>query len=145
MTKKKNTKKYKIIKKLIILEKIYLGRFPIMLRSNLCVLKLEQEVRFNAGECRDDNGGYFIIDGKEKVIVSQEKFGDNLLYIKKNKDDNKYSYAAEIRSVSDDASKPIRTLSVRIEAANGTYKNQNIVVNVPNIRKPVPLFILMRS
>ena len=142
----KTQEKYRIHKETIILEKIYLGRFPIMLRSKLCILReLEQEVRFNAGECRDDNGGYFIIDGKEKVIVSQEKFGDNLLYIKKNKEDNKYSYAAEIRSVSDDASKPIRTLSVRIEAENGTYKNQNIVVNVPNIRKPVPLFILMRA
>ena len=138
--------KYKIHKETIILEKVYLGKFPTMLKSKLCVLKeLSQEVRYNVGECRDDNGGYFIIDGKEKVIVSQEKFADNMLYIKKNNDDNKYSYSAEIRSVSNDASKPIRTLSVRIEAENGTYKNKNIVVNVPNIRKPVPLFILMRA
>ena len=142
----KSQEKYKTHKETIILEKIYLGKFPIMLRSNLCVLKeLAQEVRFNVGECRDDNGGYFIIDGKEKVIVSQEKFADNMLYIKKNKEDDKYSYSAEIRSVSEDASKPIRTLSVRIEAESGKYKHQNIVVNVPNIRKPVPLFILMRA
>tara|TARA_Y100001970_G_scaffold27641_1_gene33765 strand:- start:2140 stop:7077 length:4938 start_codon:yes stop_codon:yes gene_type:complete len=137
---------YKLHKETITLEKIYMGKFPIMLRSDLCVLKeLTNEVRFNMGECRSDNGGYFIIDGKEKVIVSQEKFADNVLYIKKNKEDNKYSHAAEIRSVSEDASKPIRTLSVRIEAESGTLKNQNIVVNVPNIRKPVPLFILMRA
>ena len=68
------------------LEKGVFGKFPIMLRSNLCILKeLQKEVRFNAGECRDDNGGYFIIDGKEKVIVSQEKFADNMLYVKKTK------------------------------------------------------------
>ena len=142
----KSQEKYRVHKETVTLEKVYLGKFPIMLRSNLCILKeLSPEVRFNMGECRSDNGGYFIIDGKEKVIVSQEKFADNILYVKKNKEDNKYSYAAEIRSVSDDASKPIRTLSVRIEAENGTHKNQNIVVNVPNIRKPVPLFILMRA
>ena len=74
-----------------------------MLQSDLCILKgLPKNVRFNMGECRNDYGGYFIIDGKEKVIVSQEKFADNMLYIKKNKADNIYSYSAEIRSVSED-------------------------------------------
>jgi DNA-directed RNA polymerase II subunit RPB2 len=70
----------------ITLEKIYLGRFPIMLHSNFCILKtLAPEIRFNMGECRNDYGGYFIISGKEKVIISQEKFANNMLYIKKNK------------------------------------------------------------
>ena len=46
----------------IELPKIYLGRFPIMLQSNLCILKgLSSDVRFNMGECRNDLGGYFII------------------------------------------------------------------------------------
>ena len=72
--------------KSVLLEKIYLGRFPIMLKSKLCILnKLSPEVCFNMGECRNDYGGYFIIDGMEKVIISQEKFADNLLYIRKNK------------------------------------------------------------
>jgi DNA-directed RNA polymerase II subunit RPB2 len=130
----------------IILPKIYLGRFPIMLQSDLCILNtLNKEVRFNMGECRNDYGGYFIIDGKEKVIISQEKFADNLLYIRKNKDDDIYSHSAEIRSVSEDSSKPIRTCAVKIVAPSPSLSNNQIVVAVPNVKKPVPLFILMRA
>ena len=67
----------------LTLEKMFLGNFPIMLQSKYCVLNtLAPEVRFNMGECRNDRGGYFVINGKEKVIVCQEKFADNMLYIK---------------------------------------------------------------
>ena len=128
------------------LQKIYLGRFPIMLQSDLCILQtLDKNVRFNMGECRNDYGGYFIIDGKEKVLVSQEKFADNMLYIRENSEDDVYSFSAEIRSVSEDTSKPIRTTSVKIVAPGATYSNNQIVVSVPNVKKPVPLFILMRA
>jgi len=128
------------------LEKIYLGRFPIMLQSDLCILKsLSPEVRFNMGECRNDPGGYFIIDGKEKVIMSQEKFADNMLYVKKNNEDDKFSYSAEIRSVSEDTSKPMRKTAVKIVAPSGTFSNNQIVVMIPNVRKEIPLFIVMRA
>jgi DNA-directed RNA polymerase II subunit RPB2 len=130
----------------ILLPKIYLGRFPIMLQSDLCILNtLNKDVRFNMGECRNDYGGYFIIDGMEKVIISQEKFADNLLYIRKNKADDIYSFSAEIRSVSEDTSKPIRTTAVKIVAPSPSLSNNQIVVAVPNVKKPVPLFILMRA
>ena len=130
----------------MVLEKIYLGRFPIMLQSELCVLnKMNKEFRFNAGECRNDYGGYFIIDGKEKIVIPQEKFADNMLYIRANKEDDIYSHSAEIRSVSEDSSKPIRTTSVKIVAPSPTYSNNQIVVSIPNVKKPVPLFIVMRA
>lgn len=128
------------------ISKVYLGRFPIMIQSDLCVLsKMNKEVRFNAGECRNDYGGYFIIDGKEKVVIPQEKFADNMLYIRAYKSDDIYSYSGDIRSVSEDSSKPIRTTSVKIVAPSPSYENNQIVVSVPNVKKPVPLFILMRA
>jgi len=127
------------------LKKIFLGRFPIMLYSDLCLLKgMSQDVRFEMGECKNDYGGYFIIDGKEKVIVSQEKFADNMLYVR-DKVNDLYSHSADIRTVSEDASKPIRTLSVRMVSPTANLAGGHIVVNVPNVRKPVPLFILMRA
>ena len=128
------------------LEQIYLGRFPVMLQSRLCILKsLSRDVRFNMGECRNDYGGYFIIDGKEKSIICQEKFADNMLYIRANKPDDTYSHSAEIRSVSEDASKPVRTTAVKIVSPSTKLSNNQIVVLVPNVKKPVPLFILMRA
>jgi len=129
----------------VIIPKIYLGKFPIMLQSDMCILKsLSPEVRYNMGECRNDKGGYFIVDGKEKVIICQEKFADNTLYIQEKASDM-YSFSANIRSVSEDASKPIRTLSVRMVAEQPSSSNSQIVVSIPNVRKPVPLFIVMRA
>ena len=129
----------------VMLEKIFLGKFPIMLQSNYCVLSgLPREVRHTMGECLNDVGGYFIIDGKEKTVISQEKFGDNMLYIRKSGDES-YLYSAEIRSVSENVSKPVRTLSVKIVAPTPSYTFKNIVVNIPNVRKPVPLFIVFRA
>ena len=132
-------------KRTITLEKILLGKFPIMLQSNYCVLAgLPKEVKHTMGECSNDLGGYFVIDGKEKTVVSQEKFGDNMLYIKKSGDE-KYLYSAEMRSVSENVSKPIRTLSVKIMAPTNKYTFNNIVVNIPNVRAPIPLFIVFRA
>ena len=134
------------IQKSTILEKVYLGKFPIMLHSNVCILKgLSTEARFNVGECRNDMGGYFIIDGKEKVIVSQEKFANNMIYVRKFGKDELYSYSAEIRSVSEDASKPIRYTSIKIVAPDVKWSNNQIVVDIPNVRKAIPLFILFRA
>ena len=132
-------------KRTMTLEKIYLGKFTIMVQSDYCVLKeLPREVRHTMGECVNDLGGYFIIDGKEKTVVSQEKFADNMLYIR-DVNDEKHLYSAEIRSVSENVSKPIRTLSVKIVTPSKSYTNKNIVVNIPNVRKPVPLFIVFRA
>ena len=129
----------------ITIDKVLLGRFPIMLQSNLCILKnLNSQMRYSLGECRNDNGGYFIIDGKEKVLIPQEHFSHNMMYIR-DKVNDKYTHSCEIKSVSENSSKPIRTLSIRILAPTPTYSNNNIVVVIPNVRKPVPLFILMRA
>jgi len=127
------------------LEKIYLGKVPIMLHSNMCILNnMSREFCFNAGECKNDRGGYFIIDGKEKAIICQEQFANNMINFN-NKGNEIYSHYADVRSVSEDASKPTRNLSVRIVRPDSTYTNNQIVVNIPNVRKPVPLFILMRA
>lgn len=127
------------------IEKIFFGKFPIMVQSDFCVLAgLPKEMRFNMGECRNDIGGYFIIDGKEKTVIPQETFGNNMLRVSKV-DSDTVICTAEIKSVSENTSKPIRTLSVELLAPGNRYSNMNIVVNIPNVRKPVPLFIVFRA
>ena len=122
------------------LEQIYLGSFPIMVQSKFCILSgMTKEMRFSLGECLSDVGGYFIISGKEKAIIPQEKFGNNMLRVQIPTDD-KYDWSADILSVSENISKPIRGLSVRKHAQTG-----QIVVLLPNVRSPVPLFIVFRA
>jgi DNA-directed RNA polymerase II subunit RPB2 len=141
----------------VLLKKLYLGKIPIMVQSDFCILNgMPRELRHSFGECRNDPGGYFIINGKEKTISVQEKFGDNMLYIRKGKvvasasaeeeemvDD--YLYSAEIRSVSENVAKPKRTMSVKLMAPSKRYTNRNIMVFIPNVRAPIPLFILFRA
>lgn len=129
----------------MVLNKVYFGKFPIMLHSSYCLLRDKpRELIFNLGECRNDKGGYFIIDGKEKLIISQEKFANNILYIK-DKVNDLYSHSAEVRSESEDTSKPIRTTSVRRVMPSEKNANGHYVVELPNVRKAMPLFIVFRA
>ncbi len=58
------------------------------------------------GECPYDQGGYFVIDGAEKVIVSHERKAENKFYILESNDmDNTVQYSAQIKSVPDDSFK----------------------------------------
>lgn len=55
-----------------------IGSIPIMLKSKYCNLKgKSREDLIKAGEDPDDSGGYFIINGTEKVIVSVEDLAAN--------------------------------------------------------------------
>ena len=127
-------------------EKIFFGKFPILLHSKLCILNnVPSDLAFQMGECRNDRGGYFIVDGKEKCFIPQEKFADNVLYIKENDINDVYHYSAVMRTVSEDVSKPERTLKIHIVRETDAVYGNYIVVDIPNVKKPVPLFIVMRA
>ena len=75
--------------KVVNFEKVNIGSIPIMIHSKLCLLhKLDPIKLSDFGECPYDHGGYFVIKGKEKVILSQEKKVNNILYINKSPEDN---------------------------------------------------------
>ncbi|KAL6782341.1 RPC2 [Auxenochlorella protothecoides x Auxenochlorella symbiontica] len=61
---------------------LFLGRMPLMLRSDRCVLKGKSEAELaKLGECPLDPGGYFVVKGTEKVILIQEQLSKNRIII----------------------------------------------------------------
>jgi DNA-directed RNA polymerase II subunit RPB2 len=57
---------------------VFIGEIPLMLRSRLCYLTALDP--YSIGECKFELGGYFIIDGAEKVLLTQEVLGNNMFY-----------------------------------------------------------------
>lgn len=59
-----------------------IGRLPIMLRSNKCVLSGRTEAQLaRMSECPLDPGGYFVVKGTEKVILVQEQLSKNRIIV----------------------------------------------------------------
>ena len=62
-----------------------IGNLPIMLKSNFCHLhKLSRDELIKQGEDPDEPGGYFVINGTEKVIINIEDLAANRVLIEKN-------------------------------------------------------------
>ncbi|KAK9227380.1 hypothetical protein WN943_012431 [Citrus x changshan-huyou] len=66
------------------------------------------------GECPYDQGGYFIINGSEKVLIAQEKMSTNHVYVFKKREPNKYAYVAVVRSMAESQNRPPNTMFVRM-------------------------------
>ncbi|XP_078311328.1 DNA-directed RNA polymerase II subunit RPB2-like [Crassostrea virginica] len=69
-------------------------------------------------ECPLDPGGYFIINGPEKVLIAQEKMATNTVYVFQQKD-SKYAFKTEIRSCLEHSSRPTSTLWANMMARGG--------------------------
>jgi DNA-directed RNA polymerase II subunit RPB2 len=127
---------------------MYLGKIPIILHSNMCILnKLNNETLGQVGECRYDPGGYLIIDGREKVIMSQERKAENTIFLSKLNNPNlKFTHIAEIKSVSAEAFTTARTNKLQLET-KGTITVRLGQKN-PFLQevygRDVPLFVMFR-
>ncbi|CAD1478998.1 unnamed protein product, partial [Heterotrigona itama] len=66
----------------IIKNNLLIGRMPIMLRSSNCVLTGKSHFELaKMNECPHDPGGYFIVNGQEKVILIQEQMLRNRIIL----------------------------------------------------------------
>ncbi|XP_033133204.1 DNA-directed RNA polymerase II subunit 2-like isoform X2 [Brassica rapa] len=127
--------------------KVFIGKVPIMLRSTYCTLHQNSEKDLTElGECPFDQGGYFIINGSEKVLIAQEKMSSNHVYVFKKRQPNKYLYVAEVRSMAEDQNKPPSTMFVRmLSGSKGGSSGQFIRCTLPYIKKEIPIIIVFRA
>lgn len=65
---------------------VFIGELPVMIKSKLCYLYgLGRKELIENGEDPDDPGGYFIINGSERVLVSIEDLVPNKLMVTREK------------------------------------------------------------
>ena len=128
-------------------KRVYIGRVPVMLRSTYCTLaNLSDDDLIAFGECPYDQGGYFIINGSEKVIIAQEKLANNHVYVFYKGAATKYSYTAEIRSSAEKGSKKTSQLSVKmLKSSENGASGQYIKATLPYISQEVPIAIVFRA
>ena len=131
-------------------QNVRIGAIPVMVGSRLCNLHgLDDRSRvLEAGECTFDQGGYFIINGKEKVIIAQERNVTNVLFISSVSDEaSPYSYEAVIRCTPEEAAvfpKVVRFYVQKAKAEDAANRHQ-ILVTMPGIEIPIPVFVLFRA
>ncbi|KAJ2602772.1 DNA-dependent RNA polymerase II [Coemansia sp. RSA 1722] len=122
-----------------------IGQMPIMLRSRYCWLyEMKDQDLYSKGECPYDQGGYFVINGTEKVLIAQERIAANtVLVFKKN---SPVHYTAEIHSQAERVSKRASTLFLKM-SSKGIEKGagQTIQANIPYIRTAVPIVVVFRA
>ncbi|CCA66782.1 probable DNA-directed RNA polymerase III, 130 KD subunit [Serendipita indica DSM 11827] len=114
---------------------VVIGRIPIMLRSNKCVLAGANESQLAVmNECPLDPGGYFVVKGTEKVILVQEQLSKNRIIV-------------EI-----DSAKSIISASVTSSTHSGlkskTYVNMRkglIVLKHNSFSEDIPIVIALKA
>ena len=128
------------------LENIHIGKIPIMLKSSICVLKQYSHISSHVtGECEMDAGGYFIINGSEKTCLGQERAAENQVQcFKSQKNNTKWLWTAEIKSVPDFKCISPKQISMMISSKNNGI-GYPIMIQIPRIKNPIPLFVLYRA
>ncbi|KAH9944247.1 DNA-dependent RNA polymerase II second largest subunit [Epithele typhae] len=126
-------------------EKVWIGKVPIMLRSGFCILQTCEDDELNAlNECPFDSGGYFIINGSEKVLIAQERMATNHVYVFAKAQPSPISFLAEIRSAVEKGGKTISQFQVKLY-----HRSQDLGQchegDHPYIKVDIPIWVVFRA
>jgi len=129
-------------------ERIFIGKLPVMLKSKMCSLRNRTEQELYAyQECPFDQGGYFIINGSEKVLIAQERSAANIVQVFKKKQ-SPTPVVAEIRSAIEKGTRLISSMQVKLyQSGQGAAQSfgKTIKVSVPYIKADIPIAIVFRA
>lgn len=127
--------------------KVYLGKVPIMLRSKFCMLRdLAEHEFYELKECPYDMGGYFIINGSEKVLIAQERSAANIVQVFKKSAPSPISHVAEIRSALEKGSRLISSLQIKLYGRDDKgVTGRTIKATLPYIKEDIPIVIVFRA
>lgn len=116
---------------------VFIGYFPVMVKSVLCPLSRKSEEELIAlGEDPRDPGGYFIINGSERVLVAQEDLATNHVLVDVQGGPSPAQYVAKVLS----AAAGFRMPTVVERLRDGTLH-----VSFPAVAGRIPLVIMMRA
>ena len=122
------------------LQNVILCKIPIVVKSKYCVYK---EDIFN--ECKYDTGGYFIVNGNEKVLITQEKVVPNIIHLYPSANNNtKYQYISEVKSLSPEAFGVVKTCSIKLTNKPLIY-DCKLYIKFPRIKKDLPISVVFRA
>jgi len=108
---------------------VLLCKLPIMVRSNLCNTLVSDE----------DIGGYFIINGSEKVLISQEKMTNNKFFVFEKRHPMKYSHIGEFRCVKENELRSSNTMFLYVTTMN-IKREQFIRLQLTSMRGDISIF-----
>tara|TARA_B100000886_G_scaffold186258_1_gene127815 strand:+ start:529 stop:4101 length:3573 start_codon:yes stop_codon:yes gene_type:complete len=128
------------------LKQIHIGKLPVMLKSNICLLSQYKHISNDiTGECKLDAGGYFIINGSEKTVLGQERAAENKIYcFNISKNNTKWKWQAELKSVPDFKCISPKQINMMISNKTNGYGNY-IHIQIPRMKNTIPLFVLFRA
>uniref|UniRef100_A0A6C0DIK0 DNA-directed RNA polymerase n=1 Tax=viral metagenome TaxID=1070528 RepID=A0A6C0DIK0_9ZZZZ len=122
------------------LAKFPLFEIPVMLHSKPCLLyNKPNEFLQSVGECPYDQGGYFIINGTEKVLITHQEQAFNTLYIQNQEADPQISNFSSISCLSPET-RQVRRVTFAI-----VRKSEALHVGLPFVRKSIPICVLFRA
>jgi DNA-directed RNA polymerase II subunit RPB2 len=117
-----------------------LFQIPIMLHSRYCVLNQKPESFLKeAGECIYDYGGYFIVNGSEKVLITRQEQSFNTLYVQNQEREPQVATYASI-SCLNPTTRQVKRVSFGL-----LRRQKTLQVSIPFVRKPIPIFVLFRA
>lgn len=142
-----NTKNGERIVRERLFPNVHLGKIPVMVGSRYCLLHDQKHVHPNIlGECAEDFGGYFIISGGERVIISQERMSENRPFVfRNNRNPTKEVEVIEVKSIGPDNDQVPKNNAVKIMYHPKNPQIHLLRAAIPRIKTEIPLFILFRA